>query len=216
LRGNQNVGPQFSEEGYKIFFEKKEDKKIEEEIKEDMRYYKKKGIAWFTINEVFRKYYFPIIKLLKVYGEIFAPYMEEEVISFLQYHRLIHFSKNPIVRFNYHKKCAKLIQKYNPLLLHIPLDRGYSPKWNLREEMWWYIILKKLTKKNIPQEIPGLKREVKKILEKITYEDNLPEEMKKLKSMLNTYPAWGWREWGFVLKGVGFWLWYQRLCKEMK
>ncbi|MBI4722906.1 MAG: hypothetical protein HY769_07950 [Candidatus Stahlbacteria bacterium] len=184
-------------------------------------------VLFFTLFEIFRKYYGSSISLIGSQVRVLLPYMAHKFIEFMLStpFSVLHttpFSNNLFERLKGQKFSANIIKNNNSRLLYLPTDRGYKPYDNLYwfgataifgHQLYRRIVVGAKRKSRLGggssrYDLPSLRLSVKKIIDNIKGRDYY--NMQKLKKVAADYPNWSLQEWDELSQVATFELWLRQ------
>ncbi|MDD5454928.1 MAG: asparagine synthase-related protein [Candidatus Ratteibacteria bacterium] len=176
---------------------------------------------YFTLFEIFRKYYGAMTLLESFYTCVRLPYIDYDFINFLtntpfSILQSKQFSQNPFNRLKGQQISSKIIQYNNPKLLFTPTDRGYPPLLNLYPialpVILFYSLKQKLSNSSNKSSTENIMRSVaKRIIEESRTLKRDYYNVPRLKELSRIYPNWDIENWREITKIVTFEIWLRQL-----
>ncbi|MDD2889371.1 MAG: asparagine synthase-related protein [bacterium] len=176
---------------------------------------------YFTLYEIFRKYYGGVTLLESFYAHIRLPYMDYDFINFMvntpfSILQNKQFSQNPLNRLKGQQISSKIIQYNNSKLLLVPTDRGYLPLFNLYPialpVILFYNLKRKLSGSSNRSSTENIMRSVaKRIIEEDKTQKRDYYDVGKLKELSRIYPNWSITDWQEITKVVTFEMWLRQV-----
>ncbi|MFA5032816.1 MAG: asparagine synthase-related protein [bacterium] len=176
---------------------------------------------YFTLYEIFRKYYGGVTLLESFYAHIRLPYMDYDFVNFMvntpfSILQNKQFSQNPLNRLKGQQISSKIIQYNNSKLLLVPTDRGYLPLFNLYPMalpvILFYNLKRKLSGSSNKSSTENVMRSVaKRIIEEDKTQKRDYYNAGKLKELSRIYPNWSITDWQEITKVVTFEMWLRQL-----
>lgn len=187
---------------------------------------KNERATYFSILEIYRKYYAGNMSVINTQAKVRMPYMDPDLVSFVLStpFSVLHtpsFENNPFERKEGQRFAANIIKHNKPKLLLIPSTRGYPPWANLY--LWAIPVLlfgkvrrqlyntKPLSNVYAPdyfKSVLGLT--VKKIMGEERTLSRPYYDRDKILEAVRSYPNWEYFSWVRMTRLVSFELWVRQ------